>query len=57
MHDRTPLEQGAGENAVPRPNLQDMLTLYFCDIGYALDSMRVDKEMLVVVRFHRDVNT
>jgi hypothetical protein len=57
MHDCTPLEQGSGESPVPRPNLQDMPTLYVCDISYALDSLQVNKEVLVVVRFHRDVNT
>jgi hypothetical protein len=57
MHDCTPLEQGSGESPVPRPNLQDMPALYVCDISYALDSLQVNKEVLVVVRFHRDVNT
>jgi hypothetical protein len=57
MHDCTTLEQGTGKNPVPRPNLQHMPAFYLCDIGYSLYSMGVNKEMLVVIRFHRDVNT
>jgi hypothetical protein len=57
VHDCTPLEQGTGESPVTRPNLQHMPAFYVCDISYSLYSLGVNKEMLVVIRFHRDVNT
>jgi hypothetical protein len=57
VHDCTPLEQGTGESPIPWPNLQHMPAFHVCDISYSLYSLGVNKEMLVVIRFHRDVNT
>ncbi len=57
MDDCTPVEQGTGECPVARPDLEHAFPLYILKIRYPLYCMRINEEVLVVVRFHRVVKT
>jgi hypothetical protein len=57
MDDCAPFKQGTGECPVARPNLEHLLTPNILKIRNPLYRMRINEEVLVVVRFHRVVKT
>jgi hypothetical protein len=51
------IEQGTGQSPLSRPDFKHMFPLYICKVRNAFYRMRIDKEMLIVMRSHFDVNT
>ena len=57
MHNCPAIEQGTGEGTVTRPDLKHPFAFHFSKVCYPVYRMRIGEEMLVVMRFHRVVNT
>src|SRR5512133_2758559 len=57
MDDRTPIEQGPGERPVARPDFKNAFPPYILKVRYPLYCVRINEEVLIVVRFHRVVKT
>ena len=57
MHDSPTFEKGSGQGTVPGPDLEHTLAIDPDDISNAADSIRIDEEVLVVVRSHSVVKT
>jgi hypothetical protein len=57
MDTGTPVKQGTRECPVARPDFQHLPVPHINEVGYPVDRLRVNKEVLVVVRFHFEVKT
>jgi hypothetical protein len=57
MHDRTVFKESAGQGSIARTDLEHPLSPYFLKIGDAVYCRLIDKEVLVMVRFHFEVKT
>jgi hypothetical protein len=57
VHDGPPVKQGTGESPVPRPNLKHTSAFNISKVCYTVYRMQIDKKMLIMMRFHRVVNT
>jgi hypothetical protein len=57
VHNSPAIEQGTGEYPVTRPNLKHSFTFHFSKVRYTVYRKRIGKEMLIMMCFHRVVNT
>jgi hypothetical protein len=57
MDDGTPVKQGMGERTIARADLEHLFPPHILQIRNPLYCMRINEEVLVVVRFHRVVKT
>ena len=57
VNDRPVAKQGRGQRTVSGTNLKNTPAFYLSDTGNAADRIRIDEEVLVVVRSHSVVKT
>jgi hypothetical protein len=57
MDNCTPIEQGTGESPVTRAHLKHTFAVNIRKVCYTVNRMRIDKKMLIMMRFHLVVNT
>jgi hypothetical protein len=56
-HHRPPIQQGTGKCPVSRADLEDKGSFHVGKVRNALHGEWIDKEVLIVIRFHFEVNT
>jgi hypothetical protein len=57
VHNCPSVEQRTGKSPVTRSNLKHTFAFYISKVCYTIYRMRIGKKMLIMMRFHRVVNT
>jgi hypothetical protein len=57
VHDGPAVEQSTGKSPVTRPDLKHTFAFHISKVYYTIYRMRIGKKMLIMMRFHRVVNT